>query len=525
MAAEGMQFPWRWNGSTISVNLKVIWEMSIYTCVVRSVVASGVLCLGLALSATARSADIFDNGPPDFGGPVTSDLGPDNFVAADNFRLQEGKTVITSVQWYGGYAGDIVKNVDDFTIRIFEDIDGAPALTPTVLDLHVGHVTRELVAEDTVAPRTFKYLTNMGPIELTADTTYYVSIANNSSVGGEIDWGWNASATDTEKAWGRLNDTGPWTQPGAIGRAFKLGGSPCKGFIYPVALDEWHLSQDYAEQFTNDTNNPDLNFLIGQFHSGQDWNLGSGRDDVGESVHAISDGEVIFVRNVSSVSNPDKSIGDVIVIRHSSCSGSEVYSFYLHVDAKSSIKPGKKVFKGQCIATVHDIDPLIGLSPHLHFEIRDSPIDKTNLWPNQDKSGAYYASTDDLIIDGIISPSEFIDSNKTLEPFIYRCRTMPWLKLLLLDDVVDEAIMPMLSITADRTLVKKGDSTTITWSATGVDSCVVTGPSGFFFTGLSGSESTGPILGQSIYTLICETAAGPVGDSVIVNVVPVFGEF
>ncbi len=28
MAAEGMQFPRRWNGGTISLNLGVIWEMS-----------------------------------------------------------------------------------------------------------------------------------------------------------------------------------------------------------------------------------------------------------------------------------------------------------------------------------------------------------------------------------------------------------------------------------------------------------------------------------------------------------------
>jgi hypothetical protein len=28
MAAEGMPFPWRWNGGMISANLEVIWEMS-----------------------------------------------------------------------------------------------------------------------------------------------------------------------------------------------------------------------------------------------------------------------------------------------------------------------------------------------------------------------------------------------------------------------------------------------------------------------------------------------------------------
>ena len=29
MAAEGKQFPWRGNGSTISTDLDVIWEMSV----------------------------------------------------------------------------------------------------------------------------------------------------------------------------------------------------------------------------------------------------------------------------------------------------------------------------------------------------------------------------------------------------------------------------------------------------------------------------------------------------------------
>ncbi len=28
MAAEGMPFPWRWNGGTISTNLEGIWGMS-----------------------------------------------------------------------------------------------------------------------------------------------------------------------------------------------------------------------------------------------------------------------------------------------------------------------------------------------------------------------------------------------------------------------------------------------------------------------------------------------------------------
>ncbi len=31
MGAEGMQISWWWNGSTISLNLEVIWEMSVQT--------------------------------------------------------------------------------------------------------------------------------------------------------------------------------------------------------------------------------------------------------------------------------------------------------------------------------------------------------------------------------------------------------------------------------------------------------------------------------------------------------------
>ena len=31
MAAEGMEFSWRWNGVTISLDLGVIWEMSVST--------------------------------------------------------------------------------------------------------------------------------------------------------------------------------------------------------------------------------------------------------------------------------------------------------------------------------------------------------------------------------------------------------------------------------------------------------------------------------------------------------------
>ncbi len=35
VAAKGMQFPWRWDGGTISTNLDIIWEMSVKSWVRR----------------------------------------------------------------------------------------------------------------------------------------------------------------------------------------------------------------------------------------------------------------------------------------------------------------------------------------------------------------------------------------------------------------------------------------------------------------------------------------------------------
>lgn len=78
---------------------------------------------------------------------------------------------------------------------------------------------------------------------------------------------------------------------------------------------------------------------------------------------------------------------------------------------------------------------------------------------------------------------------------------------------------PELSITAVPRLVRPGDTSTITWSTTNTNSCTVTGPN-FNKTGLSGSQSSGPITHQSTYVLTCQTDAGPTSESVTVNVTP-----
>ena len=86
---------------------------------------------------------------------------------------------------------------------------------------------------------------------------------------------------------------------------------------------------------------------------------------------------------------------------------------------------------------------------------------------------------------------------------------------------------PSLSIVATPSLIRPGDSVSITWTATNVisGSCSVTGPNGFSASGESGTQSTGPITSESTYTLTCSTSTGTVSSQVTVRVTPIITPF
>ena len=87
-----------------------------------------------------------------------------------------------------------------------------------------------------------------------------------------------------------------------------------------------------------------------------------------------------------------------------------------------------------------------------------------------------------------------------------------------------EVLAPSATISASPSRVTSaGDSSTISWNATGVGSCTVSGP-GLSSTDESGSQPV-TITAQSTYTITCTTSGSPVTDSVTVNVLPVFQEF
>jgi hypothetical protein len=85
-------------------------------------------------------------------------------------------------------------------------------------------------------------------------------------------------------------------------------------------------------------------------------------------------------------------------------------------------------------------------------------------------------------------------------------------------------INPTISISASPATVRSGDTTTITWSATSVNSCTVTGP-GVSTSGSSGSLTTPAITSQSTYTLSCSTDGGTVTATTTVSLQGSFGEF
>lgn len=127
-----------------------------------------------------------------------------------------------------------------------------------------------------------------------------------------------------------------------------------------------------------------------KFHAGEDWWSARGRNSFGEPVYSIGHGLVTYAEPEGW--NRDKG---VIIIRHTFADGSDVLSFYGHLDPPSfQVEAGDCVERGEQIAQIGR--PLS--SPHLHFEIRtQAPYETlTGYWP------------EDPTLAGWLPPSAFI---------------------------------------------------------------------------------------------------------------------
>ncbi|MCR4276068.1 MAG: hypothetical protein NUV90_01655 [Candidatus Parcubacteria bacterium] len=92
---------------------------------------------------------------------------------------------------------------------------------------------------------------------------------------------------------------------------------------------------------------------------------------------------------------------------------------------------------------------------------------------------------------------------------------------------------PSAFMTVSPARVPKGSPAQVSWGASGVSSCVVTGPSGMLASGASddttfsfpvGSREV-VIEGQSTFTITCQTTGAPFVRSATVNILTIFEEF
>jgi hypothetical protein len=84
-----------------------------------------------------------------------------------------------------------------------------------------------------------------------------------------------------------------------------------------------------------------------------------------------------------------------------------------------------------------------------------------------------------------------------------------------------------LSLAAVPSRVQSGSASTLTWSASSVQSCTLSGPSvsASATADANGNvsthnTSTGAVTGRSVYTLTCQTAGGSLSTSVTVTLIP-----
>ncbi len=86
---------------------------------------------------------------------------------------------------------------------------------------------------------------------------------------------------------------------------------------------------------------------------------------------------------------------------------------------------------------------------------------------------------------------------------------------------------PDLQIRAIPSIVSRGATTQVNWSAQNVDSCTVVAPNGDSWAGVSspvGGETSSPIEERMVYTLTCESASGTRTRTATVDILPSWRE-
>jgi hypothetical protein len=120
-------------------------------------------------------------------------------------------------------------------------------------------------------------------------------------------------------------------------------------------------------------------------HLGADFWSGGGCTDLGRTVYAVADGEIVEIVDALG------SYLDVVVIRHDEPTIGPIYSMYGHISRDDALAEGDMVAMRQPIGTIADV--LAYFSPcHLHFELSSEAAYQEGPFCNGCANAGYHVS-------------------------------------------------------------------------------------------------------------------------------------
>jgi murein DD-endopeptidase MepM/ murein hydrolase activator NlpD len=139
-------------------------------------------------------------------------------------------------------------------------------------------------------------------------------------------------------------------------------------------------------------------------HPGEDWNGVGGTDtDLGQPVHAVAAGKVVFADDCGQPS------GGVVMIQHVYFENHQkrrIRSVYAHLK-DIHVEPGDPVRRRQLIGSIGQ-DPKKTFHAHLHFEMRRNQEIGPTFWPSTNRKSR------DWVRQNYADPSAFIRSHRHL---------------------------------------------------------------------------------------------------------------
>jgi hypothetical protein len=172
-------------------------------------IGNALIAFVLACGTPANAAVIFSNGGIGNNGFISDTDFPQ--FSADDFSLTPGANAITGVQWTGLYfPGNTPTQPDNFTLQIYADVGGSPAVSPLV-SVVLGNPGRTDTGLNTsFGYDIFTYSASVAPISLAPGTPFWLSIFNNTSADSDDNWFWGMQDA-AGNSMTRPDSTSAWT--------------------------------------------------------------------------------------------------------------------------------------------------------------------------------------------------------------------------------------------------------------------------------------------------------------------------